>query len=70
VLEHLDPLPHMRPWPGPIDGKPALRRPLNLSAAIASRAALSIEQMPETEPLSDVEGECARRFAALPHRER
>jgi hypothetical protein len=30
----------------------------------------TIEQMPETEPLSDVEGECARRFAALPDRER
>jgi hypothetical protein len=41
-----------------------------LSAAIASRAALSIEQMPKTEPLSDVEGERARRFAALPDRER
>jgi hypothetical protein len=42
----------------------------NSSAAIASRTALSIEQLPKTEPLFDIEGECARRFAALPDRER
>jgi hypothetical protein len=70
VLKHLDPLPRTPPWPGPIDGETALRRPLNLPGTIASRSALSSEQTPEIEPLCDVEGERARRFAALPDRER
>jgi hypothetical protein len=38
--------------------------------AIARSAELSVEQTAETELLSGFEGECARRFAALPDRER